>query len=137
MSAMPIKTDLKLQARLGQIPKIWQSKAVPKTDYDPEVRSRRLREGEPIASYFPSIAYSFVLKNIPIAYLEGYQTLCEMPKRSKWPTSPKVIFTSVAYYDDDVFKQYAAEHVDEGAKLLIGQHGGYYGTSPFSFQEEI
>ena len=56
--------------------------------------------------------------------------------RTGWPKHPKVIWTSNADNSDDLFKAYAAEKVEKGSPLVIGQHGGHYGIGLWSFSED-
>ena len=53
-----------------------------------------------------------------------------------WPTKPKLILTSNSYNSDDLFKAWAAERIEHGAPLVIGQHGGHYGIGRWSFAED-
>jgi putative transferase (TIGR04331 family) len=51
--------------------------------------------------------------------------------------SPRVIFTSNSFWGDDSFKLYVTQALDDGAKLVIGQHGGNYGIGKSSFAEQF
>jgi putative transferase (TIGR04331 family) len=73
---------------------------------------------------------------IPTIYLEGYKKLQSQVAGLAWPDKPRLIFTSNAYNSDDVFKAWAAEKVEFGAPLVIGQHGGHYGVGRWSFTED-
>jgi putative transferase (TIGR04331 family) len=84
---------------------------------------------------FTNILRKLIPLHIPIDYFEGYNTLKRISEKNSWPNSPKGIFTSVAYSKDDVFKIWAANKVEFGASLIIGQHGGHFGTSSLSFDE--
>jgi putative transferase (TIGR04331 family) len=53
-----------------------------------------------------------------------------------WPKHPKIIWTSNAHISVDVFKAWAAEKAEKGSPLVIGQHGGHYGTGQWSFLED-
>lgn len=85
---------------------------------------------------FEKILKDMISDEIPITYLEGYKALSKFEKKNKWPSTPKNIFTATAQYDDDVFKFWAAQKKQEGSKLIIYQHGGNFGMTPFSFHEE-
>jgi len=74
--------------------------------------------------------------NIPTTYLEGYETLIKKIKDLPWPNRPKAIFTSSSYAADDVFKAWAGEKTEIGIPLIIGQHGGHHGMTPWSFYED-
>ena len=75
-------------------------------------------------------------QNIPKIYLEGYGDLIESNLNVKWPKNPKVIFTSVGFFFDDFFKAWIASKVDNGSKLVTGQHGGNYGILKWFFIED-
>ena len=75
-------------------------------------------------------------KNIPKIYLEGYKDLIEQTYNIKWPQNPKVIFTSIGFFEDDFFKSWIASKMENGAKLVTGQHGGNYGNLKWNFIED-
>jgi len=131
--------DLLLQLKLGQIPKIWRSSALPRFDYCKAQRNwlldlpkNRLR-----ADWHPfcQLISLLVPQNIPTSYLEGYRDLAQKSSELHWPHRPKAIFTSNSYSSDDLFKIWAAEKVDRGIPLIVGQHGGNYGMALWSFHE--
>jgi putative transferase (TIGR04331 family) len=72
-----------------------------------------------------------VVHFIPTSYLEGYKKLRYM--KSGWPKNPRIVFTSTQHRLSDVFNQWAASVTSSGAtKIVIAQHGGYYGMHSFS-----
>jgi putative transferase (TIGR04331 family) len=73
---------------------------------------------------------------IPTAYLEGYGDLKKQVSTLPWPQRPRFIFTSNLHISDDVFKAWAAEKVEAGFPLVIGQHGGLYGSGLWFLLEE-
>ncbi|EMN88888.1 hypothetical protein LEP1GSC108_2446 [Leptospira weilii str. UI 13098] len=87
-------------------------------------------------SDFEKFIHSIIPKQIPKVYLEGYSELIQMIKRLPWPSSPQLIWTSNAHNSDEVFKTWAAEKIEKGSKLVIGQHGGNYGIAKWSFNED-
>ena len=136
---LPLREDLYLQWRLGQIPKLWgnipRPFAPPKAAYDQTARQWHL----PFAGaddLFGEIVRTLIPEQIPTLYLEGYRELRESVRQLGWPSCPSLIWTSNAYSHDDVFKTWAAEKVEQGSPLVIGQHGGHYGTGKFGFTEE-
>ena len=133
---LPRKIDLLLQLRLRQFPRIWWSNQVPVTKPDMMKRNWQLCNNIVNESSFEVIARQFVPLHIPTVYLEGYDQLMKTVDFLPWPKNPKVIFTSNAYLDDDIFKAWAAEKVEKNTQLIIGQHGGHFGMSPFSFTED-
>ena len=133
-TGLGIRQSLQLQLRLGQLPKLWRSPAL----VLPQARSRD-REwclAADTLDPFVALAARLVPGHIPVAYLEGYSALCAQVQRLPWPRRPEVIFTSSAYNSDEAFKAWAGEKVSGGSRLVVGQHGGNYGTARWSFFEQ-
>jgi len=86
---------------------------------------------------FEILLREIIPQQIPVLYLEGYEALKQVVKKSGWPSRPKIIFTANAYYANESFKLYTAEKVEKGTPLVIGQHGGHYGTSKWSSYEQL
>ena len=134
-SYLGLKQDMLLQVKLGQIPKLWRPVAVPIIPVD--LAARQWKMPTPINSDdFPAFVRASVPKHIPTAYLEGYRDLGDLTASLPWPIRPKAIFTSNAFNADDVFKAWAAEKVESGTPLAIGQHGGNYGMALWGFEED-
>ena len=134
-SYLPLKQDFLLQLKLGQIPKLWRTVSVPKTPVNPLARQWEVLPPRN-SDDFPAILRMMILRHIPTAYLEGYGSLLRLVQDLSWPKNPKVIFTSNAYQADEVFKTWAADKVECGVPLVIGQHGGNFGMARWSFEEE-
>jgi putative transferase (TIGR04331 family) len=127
--------NVRLQIRLGQIPRVWCTVRPPSVGVQPSMR--RWEVEEPVNTEdFSSVAWSMISRHLPTAYLEGYQALVAVTKKLRWPKRPAVIFTSNSYSADDVFKAWAAGKVEQGAALLLGQHGGNMGMAKWAFYEE-
>ncbi len=128
------RDEMKLQLRFGQVPQRWQSVPAAQAAVD---RSQRqwLTPGES-HSDFEACVRALIVQQIPTIYLEGYDRLVNQIADLPWPKDPKVILTSNSYSTDDTFKAWAAEKVEQGAPLVIGQHGGLYGVGRWLFQEE-
>lgn len=130
-SYLPLKLDLLLQVKLGQLPKIWRQMPVPRFRLGREMhevhRQTQLN--------LPSILPELIMTHIPLAYREGYKELADAAEKLPWPSKPKAIFTSNAYVSDELFKVWAAKRVEEGVPLVIGQHGGNDGMASWSFVE--
>lgn len=136
-SYLPLPTELLLQLRLKQFPKWWRPCSLP--DFNPSASQRTWElshESEEDGDSFEAVAREMISGHIPAAYLEGYEQLIELSRRVPWPKKPKSIFTSNAYLDNDLFKAWAAEKTEAGVPLVIGQHGGHFGMTPFAFHEE-
>ena len=135
-SYLPFKTNLKLQMRLGQFPKLWRSQSVPVTHADIRKRQWCLTSPEYKNNSFEAIVRQLIPLHLPTAYLEGYERLKTAADQLNWPKKPKCIFTSNAYSSDDLFKVWVAVKTESGTALVIGQHGGHFGMNPFAFHEE-
>ena len=85
---------------------------------------------------FEACVRNLIPQHIPTLYLEGLANLINQVTTSGWPSKPKVIFTSSSYSADDFFKVYAAEKIEQGVPLVIGQHGGGIGTHLWAFYED-
>lgn len=133
-SYLPRRQDLLLQWKLGQMPKLWRSPITPRFFYDRNMRNWNLSVTK--EKNFKTIARSMIPKHIPTLYLEGYNELQGIIKSLPWPKRPRLIFTSNSYSSDDVFKARAAEKIEAGALLVVGQHGGNYGIGRWEFTED-
>lgn len=129
-------SEIKLQLKLGQFPRLRKSKRVKCNCLDKELRSQ-IFTGEALGQdAFMKILHEMMPLHLPVAYLEGYQCLVDAGDDMGWPSDPKTIFTSNSFLADDLFKTWCAGRCEEGAPLIIGQHGGHFGMSPFAFYEE-
>ena len=135
-NSIPYKEALKLQIKLHQAPRLWLKKEPSKVCTVNLTRKDIFSNKVKVDNKFISIIYELIPENIPLKYVEGYTSLVEESHKLLGSIEPKIIFTSVAYSVDDVFKCFAAEHTEQGVPLIIAQHGGHFGTTIFSSQEE-
>ena len=77
------------------------------------------------------IIYTLIPKYLPNVYLESFSFLVATKKPWRGRKFPRVIFTANRHLYDDVFNYWTALATENGSKLVIGQHGGYYGLSEF------
>ena len=77
------------------------------------------------------IVCALIPKYLPNVYLESFNSLVATKKPWKGKKYPRVIFTANRHLYDDVFNFWIALATENGSKLVIGQHGGYYGISEF------
>lgn len=131
---LPILDELRMQLRLGQLPRPWHSSPPVQVPADAS-RREWIVAGEN-RSEFESWVRAMIPRQIPTAYLEGYAKLVEQAEGLPWPKRPRVIFTSNACFADDVFKAWTAQKAERGSPLVIGQHGGHYGIGRWSFDED-
>jgi putative transferase (TIGR04331 family) len=134
---LPKRVEWWLQIALGQLPKPARRVSPPKKDVSSSMREWSIGNRESLhRNDFKCIVRDLIPKHLPTVYLEGYVALRHICNLLPWPSSPSVIFTSNAFSSDDVFKAWAAEKVELGAPLVIGQHGGNYGMALWSYMEE-
>jgi putative transferase (TIGR04331 family) len=131
---LPLLDELRVQRHLGQVPLRWRSVSAIRIDVDHA--KRRWVVGGESRSQFEVCARALIPGQIPTLYLEGYGRLVEQTADLPWPKQPKVIWTNNSHNSDDVFKAWAADKVEQGSPLVIGQHGGHYGVGRWSFTED-
>lgn len=73
---------------------------------------------------------NYALLYIPVVYLEGFKGAVKWVK-SNFPNKVQSINTAVSDITNDLFKIWAAEERNNGAKYIINQHGGLYGIGKF------
>jgi len=131
---LPIRDEIRMNQRLGQIPQLWRS--VPPVQVDVVWEQRQWIACGEDHSDFETCAHALIPLQMPTAYLEGYCPLVRQVEGLPWPRQPKVVWTSNSESSDDVFKAWVAEKVESGTPLVIGQHGGHYGMGRWSFEED-
>lgn len=130
---LPRREEAILQVKLGQLPKFWFQVQAPAVAIDSSKRKWDLSgtEKEP----FMQFVRAMIPRHVPLIYLEGYNGLLATCGSLPWPNRPRLIFTSNSFWEDDVFKAWAAEKAEIGTPIVVGQHGGGYGCSRISFSE--
>lgn len=128
------REEMTLCAKFRQLPMTRTTLPTPKVGWEPNTRDWALHG--PSDSAFEEWARRWIPQNIPRVYLEGYQELVDCSKSMRWPRNPDLIWTSGSFNSDDVFKSWAAECVEAGTALVIGQHGGVYGLAKWSSTED-
>jgi len=129
-SFLSLKSEILLQALLGQIPKIRVGEMFcPETKVNSDLRLRLSRETKHWGSnFFESLISELLFETIPICYLEAFNELKLSADQRFFPSSPKFIFTSNSFEYDEAFKYYSASKSESGSKIVHGQHGNNYGT---------
>lgn len=130
---LPPAQEAGLQLRLGQLPQFWTPIPTPAVGWNPNFRQWKLRPD--LAGGFGRLVRDLIPQQMPRVFLEGYAALRNEVRSAPWPKRPKLIFTSNSHLGDDFFKAWAAEKVEAGRPLIIGQHGGHYGIGRWSFVE--
>jgi putative transferase (TIGR04331 family) len=133
-SYLPNKKELWLQILLGQIPLKWKS--IKLSGLKQSNEGSKGVEPKINFSTFESVIGLMLWRHMPKIFLNGYDHLLKEVNALPWPENPKVIFTSNAYSTDDIFKAWAAQKIEGGSRLLIGQHGGNFCMGKWVFMEE-
>ena len=132
---LPRMTEFALQMRLFRIPRRMRSQQMMQFELDAAKRSLialRTKSSTRHADLIISLAQRYM----PRTYIEGFSLLGHTPKPWRGSRSPKVIFTANRHLYDDSFNYWAAHAVENGARLVLAQHGGQFGISQFpSFSE--
>jgi putative transferase (TIGR04331 family) len=80
----------------------------------------------PAENDFERLLNQMLPLDFPQSFMEGFDGLQNEAERI-YPSIPKAIFSSGAWYFDEAFKQWAAVSTENGTQLLGAQHGGNYG----------
>jgi putative transferase (TIGR04331 family) len=117
----PNKFLIKLFYKLGQIPRLYSEFNTKMNNNANNFFIRPKIVKEQVANSFEQFLFTRVFKDMPKIYLEGYKMLSAYCMSL---SNAQVIFTANAHLDNEVFKTWSAKQVDNGAQLIIGQHGG-------------
>lgn len=135
-TSFPNKFLIKLFYKLGQYPRLCSEFNINMSNNTDNSFIRPQLEKEQLANSFEQFLYSRVFKDMPKIYLEGYRVLSEYCMSL---SDAEVIFTANAHIGNDIFKTWSAKQVDNGAQLIIGEHGGAFRSlmSMFDHEEKI
>ncbi|SVD16345.1 uncharacterized protein METZ01_LOCUS369199, partial [marine metagenome] len=126
--------ELAVHLRFRQVPLIWG--LVPQATPIGESRTREWSLSGHPTDLFDQFLREMIPVHIPVAYSDGYPELMAAVDESLWPKKPKLIFTSNAHIRNDLFKAWAAQCVEGGSQLVVGQHGGNFGYQKFCSNED-
>jgi putative transferase (TIGR04331 family) len=125
-----------LQINLKQFPVFWfQSNKKISFKKWLSFRNNSLPFSYKVLPEFEKVLNETLLNLIPQSYFESFEDLIKESQNQGWPNSTKCIFTSNAFISDEIFKCWAGIKTEEGAKLIIGQHGGNFGMTPMAIHE--
>ena len=127
---LPRVQELLLQLQLGTKYKRLRVINPPAIPVDEEAR-QQLVFNESQSNDVERLLIKLVRGYLPTSFLEGFSTLRMSIHRMGFPNVPKAIFTSNRHIYDDVFNAWIADATEHGSRLILGQHGGYYGISKF------
>lgn len=136
-----LNRSINCQIKCKQFPKLWRNIESPSISIDYQMRDElNVNISERIHDAYSDEFYTLIKKmiafHIPKIYLEGFRYVQVKTKELPWPSKPRAIFTSTAFYSDDVFKHWASAKVENGSKLVTAQHGGHYGIGLLESTEE-
>jgi putative transferase (TIGR04331 family) len=127
--------QIKLQLRLGQLPAIFFSNPRKLENISCQSGKRAMLDLYEGKSQFERLLDILIPKQMPKVHLEYYIAIKQLA-RKRFSNRVKIINTATAHIADEVFKVWAAEMTDKGAKLILTQHGGHYGTGLWSWSED-
>ncbi|MBI5485462.1 MAG: hypothetical protein HY888_13540 [Deltaproteobacteria bacterium] len=85
--------------------------------------NRFLKGGDDFKEYLKQV----LPLDLPQIFVESYAALKKEVKA--FPSRPTAIFSSNAYFFDESFQVWAAEHAEAGVPIIGSQHGGNYGIA--------
>jgi putative transferase (TIGR04331 family) len=105
-------------------------------DYEPNAAWRNWRLAESHADPFVRALGIAIPNYLPATLLEGHADATRIALSHGFPRKPKVIVTANAFSADDRWILWAGEQMEAGAKLVITQHGGHYGTGAWNSSQD-
>ena len=128
-------SEVALQMRFGRLPQKLRITNPPQAFRIGSLREKFAEVHCEVNQYSAKIISLFP-KYMPSVYLESFNYLYTTKRPWKGKRNPRVIFTANRHLYDDVFNFWTAVATESGSKLVISQHGGYYGISeyPSSFE---
>jgi len=127
---------MKLSIMLGDFPALNREHLGPDLSGIKSSKRECLEFGATANEDFEHFAKFFLPKLMPLIYIEGFKDLLTSVNEANFPKNIKKIITTIGIWKDEVFKVWTAQEVQKGTTLIVGQHGGEYGTCLFSFFEE-
>lgn len=85
---------------------------------------------------YENIVFSLLLWNLPKVFLEDFEFTINLT-RQYLPKKTKKILSSTSHFDNDFFKIWASRMISNGASFYIIQHGGFYGSGLWCFEEKL
>lgn len=132
---LPRFAELKLAARFGQLPTLWDNDEFVPDTFSMELRAQ-INLNSPAYIGFESAVRALIPLQIPKTVIEGYLEMLNRVDRKKLPRRPKIIFTANRHASNDSFALWAAAKAEGGSRLVLGQHGGLYGEGLFPTRHE-
>jgi len=135
-SGFSVVNQIKLLIKLGQIPVYIQKSPNLSEKGSLHRRKKCINLNIHPNNDFESFLERILSEQIPITYVEKYVDTLHCVQKIWWPKSPKVVVTAANSIFDDFFKIWVASKVEKGTKLVVGQHGGLYGSGKWESTED-
>ncbi len=133
-SGMEVREQLALHRAMGQFC-LYQAPPLrlahrPRIDWPARRRlSLDLGEGE-----FEQLAGALLPAQLPTAFLENHAAMSRRA-RATLPRAARVVFVGGTPREDSGW-HWVAHHVERGARLVMGQHGGHFGAAALNGIED-
>lgn len=120
---------LRLFILLRSTPKFFRPWKI--TDLESSENMRCWKFPENQSSDFSKVLEFFLPKHIPRNFLEGFHFNREKCYKLIKEFNPEIIVTANDCADNDQWKFWASECIENGSKLYVAQHGGGYGIAKY------
>ena len=87
-------------------------------------------------SEFDRVLNFFIPRYLPQTYVEGYHQIKKAAEEKLEEKKFKIVVTANDFSGNDSWAAWAAKSVEDGSKLVIMQHGGFYGVNTFCASED-
>tara|TARA_B100000787_G_scaffold169960_1_gene163115 strand:+ start:6767 stop:8503 length:1737 start_codon:yes stop_codon:yes gene_type:complete len=128
LSGMPFLFEKYLEYKLKQFPSFYCLNDFDYKTYNSEMRSNINFNLYKFENEFEKILISLIPEALPLYILENFKDLENSVNSSNLNKNPKIIFTSLGYAYDEVFKFYIAKNCEKNSKFFVMQHGNNYFT---------
>ena len=126
--------ELKINLRLKQLPNFFPQLNT-NNKIDTELRKKMIINFQ-INNLFEKFISQQLFLYLPKEFLEDFEDIGIFVKKN-FPLEPKIIFTTRALSNDNIFIRFVADSIEtNNAKLILCQHGGVYGHFKFMWSEE-
>ena len=114
---------------MGQFPRSFEEIKIKFKKFDKKLRLKINLNSHNKSQNVENFIRHILPNSLPITVIESFKDINELSIKSGYPKTPKFIFTSAAFNDDEVFKFFVAKKVEDGVPYYVGQHGNNYFTS--------
>jgi len=126
-----VSAKVRLSLLMRQVPLPGQAELRP-PPASPAMPWRSWKLPAQTAGRFAEALAEAVPQYLPSCFLEGYEAASTVSRTFEMSRRPRVMMTANAFSSDTCWLMWAAAQCELGSKLVIGQHGGHYGTGAWS-----